>query len=325
MNSLVSVIIPVYNVERYVRKCVNSVRRQTYRNLEILLIDDGSTDRSGSICDALAETDSRIRVIHKTYGGPSAARNCGLRIASGKYVAFADSDDYIQPNMIEKLLSAFAQSDVDAAACNYEFVFDNGKKKPHRTFFQTDQLLSGREAVRCLLSEQYFRCYVWNKMFRAELFRDVVFPEGVIYEDIITCYRLLAKAKRVLYFHDTLYAYRQHSGSITQKSNKSPKDLAEIIRAIREIRKCEHDDPRVCAFSLLYFKYYFHDLIKAGAWNDEVYREYIAVYSKCRKTLHKSKDILRMDKAELGILYLNHSLHRKLYKIFCSLKERLSE
>ena len=126
---LISIIVPVYKVEKYLQECVTSIQNQTYRNLEIILVDDGSPDKSGKLCNEYAKRDSRIKVIHKVNGGLSSARNAGLKIAKGEYIGFVDSDDYIRKNMYEKLLDACIQNKTEIAACNYNYVINGNEKK----------------------------------------------------------------------------------------------------------------------------------------------------------------------------------------------------
>ncbi len=323
MNQLVSVIIPIYNAERYLEQCVESVLHQTYQNLEILLIDDGSTDRSGNICNALAKKDSRICVYHKLNGGSASARNYALQKASGSYVAFIDSDDYIMPDMIETLVSGLESHDADIAACNYDMVYENGKQRLHPVIFQSDMQLSPQEAIRCLLLEKSYRCYPWNKLYRKELFRNITFPEGVTFDDIMTSYQLFRGAQNVYYVHKSLYSYRLHADSITQRKNKKPEDFNEMIRTVREILKSENYDPQVTAGGLLYYKYFFHDMIKIGAWNDRAYQEAREFYRICRHELHKSTRISVKDKTEIAILQFNHHLYKMLYQMYCFIKERV--
>lgn len=127
-NVLISVIVPVYKVEQYLEKCVNSITAQTYSNLEIILVDDGSPDKCGDICDSLAEKDKRIKVIHKMNGGLSSARNAGIDIATGQYIGFVDSDDFIEPEMYEKLLKLIKQEGTKLAVCAVNYVYEDGKK-----------------------------------------------------------------------------------------------------------------------------------------------------------------------------------------------------
>ncbi len=191
-NELISVIVPVYNVERYLEKCVESVCRQTYKNLEIILVDDGSTDRSGEICDALSKTDARIKVIKKENGGLSDARNAGMEIASGKWWIFVDSDDYIAPNTVETMLRAAVENRCEIAICNMVRIYEDGEME---SFYRpvTESTVWAEEQRFETLKQPS----VCNKLFYAELFEGVRFPKGKYYEDTFIYHVLAYRASRI--------------------------------------------------------------------------------------------------------------------------------
>lgn len=198
---LISVIVPIYNVERYLEKCILSIQCQTHRDLEIILSDDGSTDHSGVICDHFATLDSRIRVIHKMNGGLSDARNAGIEVASGSYYMFVDSDDFIAPDTIEKLYLAATEHDCEIAVCNIVRTFDDGTTEPF--YHPVDQLTVWAGQQRFETLKQPSAC---NKLFRAELFKGVRFPKGKFYEDTFVYHVLAYQATQiVLTGHDGYY------------------------------------------------------------------------------------------------------------------------
>ena len=214
MNSLISVIIPVYNVEAYLDACVRSVVNQTYTELEILLVDDGSTDRSGALCDVWAARDARIRVIHKANGGLSDARNAGLEAARGAYIAFVDSDDRIAETMLEELCSALERAHAGIAECGYtqfeaetEPAFREGAGGALRSF-------EAEEALAQLLDGAALQVVVWNKLYRGELFRTLRFEVGKLHEDVFFTYQAFGLCGRAAKTEAVLYGYRQRSGSI---------------------------------------------------------------------------------------------------------------
>jgi len=208
----VSVIIPVYNVEQYLMQCVKSVLAQTYDNIEVLLIDDGSLDHSGELCDTLAQQDSRIRVYHKLNGGLSDARNYGLDHCVGAYISFIDSDDWIADDMIEHLMNALLQNEADIAICGYVKAYKNIK------IFQNlkDQKLKRNEALEKLLTNTEFQDHVWTMLYRSELWSDIRFPVGKYYEDIRTNYKLFLKADTIVTIATSPYYYRQRGNSIVK-------------------------------------------------------------------------------------------------------------
>lgn len=224
MNKTVSVIVPVYKVERYLNRAINSILKQTYSKLEIILVDDGSPDRCGEICDDYTKKDSRIRVIHKNNGGLSSARNAGLDIAMGEYVVFVDSDDFIHPHMIERILSVAEKEKCDIVQCCF-FRFDSGVFEERLT----DQvnILSKYEALERIDNAAYMA--VWNKIYKKDIFIDIRFPEGKIHEDVGCTYKLFFASERIAVIADELYGYYVNPNSITTSKIKLNKlDLIDI-------------------------------------------------------------------------------------------------
>ena len=227
MNSLISVIVPIYKVEKYLRKCIESILSQTYTNLEIILVDDGSPDKCGEICDEYEKRDSRIKVIHKKNGGLSDARNAGLDIMAGNYVAFVDSDDWIEPQMYEHLLAKLhyfhADISIGGVSCDLD---DNG-------IINTEKIVSYDSAPfsegNVETMHRFFTTSwaAWDKLYKATLFRDIRYPVGEINEDEAIVLQLLSKCSRVCYSGEIFYHYmkRPGSGSITA-ANFSVKKLA---------------------------------------------------------------------------------------------------
>lgn len=209
MSDTVTVIVPVYNVERYLNKCVESICAQTYRELEIIIIDDGSTDTSGERCDRWASADDRVRVIHQKNGGLSAARNAGLEVACGDWLMFVDSDDSIAADTVERLLKSARENNCDISVCNIIRVFNDGSTEPFYRPATECELLDGERRFETLLQPS-----VCNKLFRAELFDTVRFPVGKYYEDTYVYHRLVFRAARLaLSGHDGYYYLMRH-GSI---------------------------------------------------------------------------------------------------------------
>ena len=184
-QELISVVVAVYNIEAYVERCVRSLMAQTYGRLEILLVDDGSTDGSGALCDALAKEDSRIRVLHKENGGLSDARNAGVKIASGSLIAFVDGDDWVEPGMYADLYACIRDFDAPIAVCRYRQIY---LKKTIDGSTSKAVVLEGSEALEQFIAENDavpLRNAAWNKLYRRELMGELRFPEGKLYEDIV--------------------------------------------------------------------------------------------------------------------------------------------
>lgn len=214
-NPLISVIVPIYNVEPYIDKCINSIINQNYKELEIILVDDGSPDNCGKICDEYAEKDLRIKVIHKKNGGLSSARNAGLEIARGEYIGFVDSDDYIEPFMYDKLLEALLDQDCPLAICGTAYVFENGKRI-EKTRAGDIIVMNFEEALTEMNQYRKFDMGAWSKLYKAELFDDIRFPVGKLSEDFFVMYKIFDKAKKIVFISDPAYNYLQRNNSISR-------------------------------------------------------------------------------------------------------------
>jgi len=210
---LISVIVPVYKVEAYLDRCVSSIVNQSYRNLEIILVDDGSPDNCPAMCDAWAKKDSRIKVIHKENGGLSDARNAGMRVATGEYMSFIDSDDYIASEMYQLLFERMQTEGSDIAACGVEMVYEDGTA--NRKLTQDGKcVLSRAEAMEAVLRESWLKQPVWYKLYKADLIQAVFFPVGKYHEDIFWTYQAVARAEKVSVIDKPCYFYIQRSDSI---------------------------------------------------------------------------------------------------------------
>lgn len=221
MQPLISVIVPIYKVEDYLKRCVSSIQAQTYSNLEIILVDDGSPDSCGTLCDSFAKEDERIVVIHKENGGLSDARNAGLDIAKGEFVAFVDSDDYIAPFFVETLYHALRETQSDTALCSYAVVdeerYDVFKEvdsdTPVNTYERRELLSNLYDANH---EDATYFIVAWNKLYRRELWHDVRFPKGKIHEDEATTYKIYDRCQKGVYIKTPMYGYFNSKSSITR-------------------------------------------------------------------------------------------------------------
>ena len=210
---LISVIVPIYKVEAYLDRCVRSIAEQTYQNLEIILVDDGSPDRCPAMCDAWAEQDSRIKVIHKENGGLSDARNAGLEIASGAYIAFVDSDDWVAADYIGAMYRAIQDTGAEIAAC--DVMISRGETGTDDSVLENAIRVCGpEEAIGDILKGEGFRAVAWNKLYHKSLLENEQYPVGKYHEDEFFTYRILAKAEKLVYLDRKLYFYFQRPGSI---------------------------------------------------------------------------------------------------------------
>lgn len=245
MNELISIIIPVYKVEKYLNKCIDSIISQTYKNLEIILVDDGSPDNCPQICDDYAVKDERITVIHKANGGLSDARNAGIDICKGQFLMFIDSDDFIASDMIEKLYNSIENSDL--CICNFQFADENGSIIVNKDFDCLDRKMLWR-------SQEFWDYYymgvcipcvvAWNKLYRKELFKNIRYDVGKRNEDEFIIDKIIRQCERITFIPDKLYMYRQRSGSIMSQLY-TVKNLdfseAEYQRSCRFIANKEYD------------------------------------------------------------------------------------
>lgn len=211
-DTKISVIVPVYKVEPYLCKCLDSIVNQTYRNLEIILVDDGSPDNCGAICDEYAARDERIKVIHKANGGVASARNVGLDAATGEYIGWVDSDDWIEPDMFGRLLKGAEAYDADIVICGR---MENYPDRDVPMNWQQEELLDKEQTIAMLVEDDLVRSYLWDKLWKRELFQDIRFPRLMAFEDMAMMYRLFMKAERVACLPEVLYHYEHRDASLT--------------------------------------------------------------------------------------------------------------
>lgn len=213
MNSLISVIVPIYNVEKYLARCVDSIVNQTYKNLEIILVDDGSPDRCPQMCDDYAEKDSRIKVVHKKNGGLSDARNAGMAVATGKYISFIDSDDYVSDDFFECLLDVMNKENSDIAECSVVKFYEDNRFDEFSDDLSV-KTYDTQDAMSALIAENPFHQHVWNKLYKTELVKDIPYAVGKLNEDEFWTYRVFGRANKVARLNKTMYYYFQRSSSI---------------------------------------------------------------------------------------------------------------
>lgn len=229
-----SVIVPVYNVEAYIEQCLDSLVKQTYKNIEIILVDDGSTDRSGDICDKYAALYEFISVYHKKNGGLSSARNYGIEKALGEYLSFIDSDDWIKESMFEMLVKGAIESEADVVICNCIRYFTQENQKVREIKEKNTTIYKGQKAVIRL----YTDFSAWNKIYKKILFQSIRYPEGKLYEDARTTYRIADKVNRLMVIPEPLYFYRQRgTGIMGTFQNKNYLDRVHVWTEIYEFEK----------------------------------------------------------------------------------------
>ena len=215
----ISVIIPVYNVEKYLSECLDSVVNQTYKNLQIILVDDGSTDFSGKICDVYAEKDNRITVVHQKNAGAGAAKNTGLDLVKGEYFSIIDSDDYIELDMYEKMVNSLEKYNVDIVQCLFRNVFVNDSfDRKYKIKSNYPKVLTSKRFLKEYLYDWKYAIFA-NKVFKSSLLKDIRFPVGRKIDDEFFTYKLVCNAKKVVNIDNILYNYRMRKTSVMNENN----------------------------------------------------------------------------------------------------------
>ncbi len=209
---MISIIIPIYNQEKYLRKCLDSLAAQTYPDLDILLVDDGSTDASPAICLEFQQKDPRFRYIRQPNGGVAVTRNTGIANIEGEWVGFVDPDDWTEPEMFAYLLDTAQRYQADAVCCGFQEA--DSENDPIDAAPVTEEAVTGCAGTEILLEENRIHSHLWNKLFRAELFDGICFEPGRIYEDYLVLHRVFLKARKIVLSDKVLYHYRQHPRSL---------------------------------------------------------------------------------------------------------------
>lgn len=230
-GELISVIVPVYNVADYLKQCLDSILNQTYKEFEVILVDDGSTDTSYSICDEYVKRDSRFHLFRQENRGQSAARNAGLELCKGGYITFIDSDDFVSPEYLQKMVENLMNTDADIAICEH-YRLEDGMFYIKNHESNDREIISTREALERIHQVNY--AVTWGKLFKSSLFRYVRFPVGRVYEDSFTLPKLYMFCEKIVVLSDELYCYRQRTFS-TMNSQLSLKKIADHLAVYEEM------------------------------------------------------------------------------------------
>lgn len=268
---LISVIVPVYKVEEYLERCVSSIRNQTYTNLEIILVDDGSPDRSGEMCDAFAQQDSRIRVIHKENGGLSSARNAGMRVAKGEYIGFIDSDDWIDERMYETLYTLILKYEAQIAVCGLQCDHTNGNVSwfnPKYPDSKETEVFTTQDALRELTYAEKITNSACDKLFFREILEGLPLKEGIIFEDTQIMHRWMERADRIVYTPQPYYHYIMTDGSITRSGIK-PSRLAIADVLWERVEYYQHKHPQLTCYAILSYVNVTRDMVAISAGSPE--------------------------------------------------------
>ena len=315
---MISVIIPIYNVEKYLKKCIESVINQTYKNLEIILVNDGSTDNSKNIIDKYSLIDNRIKIINKKNGGLSDARNAGIEIAKGEYITFLDSDDWIELDMYEKLYKYIKQENADIVQCSYQEVYN--EEIYNQKIKAEIKIISGKDSLYNLYGEHNVKTVVvWNKLYKIELFNDIRFPKGKYHEDEFTTYKVLYKANKIVDCNLPLVYYRQRKGSImNSKFNIKRLDTLEAFNQrlffYREKNLIELQQITLNKI-LIYTKLFYIKIKDSDIDNkDEILKVLRQSIKKDYILFMKNKYVSLKQKILLTIFVLNKGIFYQVYK-----------
>lgn len=319
MEELVSIIVPIYKVEKYIHKCIDSIINQTYKKIEIILIDDGSPDNCGKICDDYAKKDSRITVLHKENGGLSDARNAGINIAKGEYLTFIDSDDYVSEDYVKFLVDLIKEYDADMSVCKHTIMcnkkeIDKGTKKMY--------LEGPKKILEMSLYSDDFDISSWAKLYKKELFNDIRFPKGRLFEDSATTYKLVDLCNKIAFKSESKYFYVIREDSITNKAFDARK--FDLIRSTEEmvnyIEKKYPDLHKGCRRRLMYsYLSTLMNLAEANKNTDnyENYKnELLAYIKKNRKEVLKDKRVPKRDKFALYSLFFGFGCFRFCWRVY---------
>ena len=321
----ISIIIPIYKVEKYLKACVDSVRCQSYRNLEIILVDDGSPDECPEICDEYAKDDKRIKVIHKKNGGLSDARNVALKQVSGRYVFLLDGDDTIHERTIEFLYENIRKNNADIATCNF-LQFDE-KSKPRSINLNDKKIecLSGEEALSKMLYQKDCTNIACAKLYKKELFGGIEYPKGELYEDLATTYKLFGKAKTIVTDSRKLYNYRQRTGSIVNNTF-SLKHLRSLDFAKEQTAyvKANYPDIIKAAYNREFMEYFFILYEMPKKQYPKEFKDMASGIKRYRKIVLKDKESPKKPKLIALLSYIGIWTIKPTIRLLHALRRRVS-
>ena len=310
---LISVIVPIYKVEPYLERCINSITSQTYQNLEIILVDDGSPDRCGEICEALVQCDSRIKVYHKENGGLSDARNFGVEHSHGEYISFIDSDDYVAPNYIDYLFTLLKKYNADISVCCSTETHGDTADYPTNDEIPNEQIFTGKKVCFKLFGNLYtVLVTAWGKLYRSDVVKKYFFPVGKIHEDEATTCKYYYEAEKIAVGNQCLYAYYQNKESIMHtKTNSLNPDMIWAFEH-RAVFFEEHKETKLAhiAWSILY-NCYVRDSIENQGRSDSLIKNFA-----------KGKKLSIKTRLEIKLYQISPYIYRKCLDVQQALLKR---
>lgn len=324
-KELISIIVPIYNVEKYLEECIESLILQDYENIEIILVDDGSQDKSKKICDKYAEKHSNIKTYHKENGGLSDARNYGIKKANGKYICFVDSDDFVKSDYISSMYDNLKKHNVQISACGYSYCYLNGEII-NRNFQNIEERYDKDEAQIYMSLIGYFNVVAWNKLYDKKLFDDIEFPKGKTSEDMFIMYKIIEKAGSIYYSSKEKYLYRQREGSITKNIIRNNSINIDGIEAAKEVYTYFKNNNRIKVLPYIARLVIFQTI---GVYNAILCRNYdknkMRELRKEAKELKKEMTYDKLSKSRKIQLYIflhNIFIYNIAFKVFDKIRKK---
>ena len=318
MNKLVSIIVPIYNVEQFLDRCIDSVVKQTYKNLEIILVNDGSTDSSLEICKRWKNKDKRIILVNKKNGGLSDARNSGIDKSNGEFLYFLDSDDFIENNTIELMMKKMAEHNSEIVISNRYHYYDNGKKIIKFKMEKNDLILDTETSLFELNNFKYYDMSACSKLFKKDLFEQIRFPIKKLCEDFYVMYKILEKSKKIIYISTPLYYYYQREGSISKNKNMN---IDFVIAAKEQMEYLEEKYPKLknCVRSTYASANMtvYNQVLRAGGKVDRDKRKQLQrEVKKYIKYVLKNENLILIKKIQSVLFIFNIHIYNMLFMLF---------
>ncbi|MEZ3425065.1 MAG: glycosyltransferase [Lachnospiraceae bacterium] len=322
---IVSIIIPVYNVEKYLLRCIESVLSQTYPYIEIILVNDGSTDNSGNICNEIALVNPQIKVIHKHNGGLSSARNAGIEAAKGEALFFLDSDDYLSHDCIEHCVYIMEKTESDISITRMMYTAEETNDEIEEDIISKEVLLTAMEAIEISLYQTKFSCCAPAKLYRRTVIDNVRFPVGKLSEDLATCHLFLDNATRIVYSNKYGYYYRQHNNSIMHTFNIRRMDALEWALGIENFCRNKYKpitDAAICRT----FNVAVHLLLDMPGTGDVYDMYFKMLWNEIKRTRYivlKDKKARKRDRGAAFLSYFGEDILRKVWNSQLSIKRKV--
>ena len=321
-NDLISVVIPVYNVEQYLPKCIESIMNQTYKNLEIILVNDGSTDGSQKICEEYKSIDNRIKIINKENGGLSDARNVGIDNSSGNYITFIDSDDYIDDDYVYTLYKSLISYNADMSIASHKIIY------PKRIIDKaTDEKFcaNSKKVLEKILYDEGIDLSAWGKLYKKILFNNIKFPKGRLFEDSATTYRLIDESKKIAVNSKSVYNYVIRKNSISNEmfSEKKMDLITSTMEMTEFIKKKYPELEKGCERRLMYaYLSTLTQLAKTKETNSSMQAKLMNYIKKNKGRVLKDKQIKKRDRIGIISTMLGFKFYKYMWKIYAILSGR---